>query len=391
MEHAGRSAEVVVVGGSAAGFFTAHLLAQRGWAVRVFEAAERLAPAPRTLIVTSRIRELLGSIGDAAVLNEIRRFELFTDGRTAVIPLQQPDLIVERATLICSLAERAREAGAQVLLGRKFIGLEPNGQGLRLRFERRQQTSPEEVLAGTLIAADGSGSRVAAAAGWPQQPTVPVVQAIVRLPKDLPSDTVRVWFIPEETPYFYWLLPESPTRGVLGLISHNGQQSRSSLDRFLRRQALSPIEFQAARIPQYTAWRSARRRIGCAEAYVVGDAAGHVKVSTVGGIVTGFRGALGIAEAITNGGSSRRLRALRRELDLHLLLRKLLQRFTQADYSRLIDLLNGPARSALGQHTRDELPKLLWQLCVSQPRLLLLGIRGLLAPAPSHLAGWTSE
>ena len=35
--------------------------------------------------------------------------------------------------------------------------------------------------------------------------------------------------------------------------------------------------------------------------YLGGDAAGHVKVSTVGGVVTGFRGALGVVEAILNG------------------------------------------------------------------------------------------
>ncbi len=380
MQHGDRrlSRDVAVVGGSAAGFFTAHLLAERGCRVRIFEAAERLEPAARTLIVTSSMRETLGSMGDAALLNEIHRFELFTDGRTAAIPLRQPDLIIERAKLIRCLAERAQAAGAEILLGRKFLSLEPNGKGLKLLFEREAGTGQEEILATTLVGADGSGSRVAAAAGWPRQPTVPVVQAIVALPKDLPPNTVRVWFLPAETPYFYWLLPESPARGVLGLIGHDSQQSHRSLERFLHQHGLTPIEFQAARIPQYTSWQPIRRRVGSADVYLAGDAAGHVKVSTVGGVVTGFRGALGIAEAITNGGSSGHLRSLRRELDLHLLVRKLLQSFTQADYSRLIDLLNGSACSVLAHYTRDEAAKVLWRLCLSQPRFLLLGLRGLL-------------
>lgn len=346
--------------------------------MRVFEAAERLEPAPRTLIVTGHMRELLGSLGDGVVLNEIHRFELFTDGRVAAIPLRRPDLIIERAKLISSLAERAQAAGAEVLLGRKFLGLEPHSKGLKLLFERNTETSREEFLATTLVGADGSGSRVAAAAGWPKQPTVPVVQATVLLPKGLSPDTARVWFIPEETPYFYWLLPESSERGVVGLIGHDCQQLRRSLERFLQRQGLTPLEYQAARIPQYVSWRPIRRRVGNADVYLAGDAAGHVKVSTVGGIVTGFRGALGIAEAIANGGSSRRLRTLRRELDLHLLVRKLLHRFTQADYSHLVDLLSGSACSVLGHHNRDEAAKMLWRLCLRQPRFLLLGLRRLL-------------
>src|SRR3970040_1585045 len=95
--HGRRSEPVSIIGGSAAGFYTAYLLARRGLPVRVFEQAERLDPWVRTLIVTSRMRNLLGPLGEGAVVNEIRRFELFTDGRSATIPLGGPDLIIERA------------------------------------------------------------------------------------------------------------------------------------------------------------------------------------------------------------------------------------------------------------------------------------------------------
>jgi flavin-dependent dehydrogenase len=141
---------------------------------------------------------------------------------------------------------------------------------------------------------------------------------------------------------------------------------------------MSPIEFQGARIPVYTNWIPVRRRLGNGSVYLVGDAAAQVKVSTVGGTVTGFRGALGVAEAISNGGPSHELRALRRELNLHLLLRRSLHSFEQADYSRLVDLLNEPAKASLGEYSRDEAWKILWRVCLRQPRLLLLGLRGLM-------------
>jgi flavin-dependent dehydrogenase len=112
--------------------------------------------------------------------------------------------------------------------------------------------------------------------------------------------------------------------------------------------------------------------------YLVGDAAGHVKVTTVGGIVTGFRGALGVAEAILNGGSSRSFKALRRELNGHHLIRRVLNRFNQKDYNRLLDLLNPSTQETLGVFTRDETMKLLLNLLRKQTRLLLLGLRVLL-------------
>jgi len=367
-----------VIGGSAAGLFTASLLARQGVPVRVFERIEALAPAARTLIVTHKMRAMLGRAAESSIVNEIRRFELFTDGRAANVALKQPDLIIERRALIQGLADEAQAAGATLELGRRFHALHANRRGLVLEVERCSDGSREEVHTNTIIGGDGASSRVARAAGWPALETVPLVQAIVRLPKDMSPDTARVWFVPQDTPYFYWLIPESATRGALGLIGETGAETRKLLEQFLEKRKLDPVEFQGARIPAYTGWVPVQRQIGAGSVYLVGDAAGQVKVTTVGGLVTGFRGALGVAEAILNGGTSRELRTLRRELDLHLLLRRSLHGFEQSDYSRLVDLLNAPAIQSLGEYSRDEAWRILWRICLRQPRLLLLGLRGLL-------------
>ena len=372
------SQSVAVVGGSAAGLFTSVLLARRGLSVRVFERIEMLEPAARTLIVTHRMRALLGRAAEGSVVNEIRRFELFTDGRAATIPLKHPDLIVERRTLIQGLAAEAEREGVKIELGRRFHALHANGRGLVAEVERCADGQREEVRADAVVGGDGAASRVARAAGWKPLETAPLVQAIVPLPKDMAPDTVRVWFVPDDTPYFYWLIPESSERGALGVIGESGSETHKRLERFLEKRQLEPIEFQGARIPVYTSWVPVRRRMGEGSIYLVGDAAAQVKVSTVGGTVTGFRGALGVAEAILNGGTSQELRTLRRELDLHLLLRRSLHNFEQEHYSRLVDLLNDPAKESLGEYSRDEVWKILWRVCLRQPRLLLLGLRGLL-------------
>jgi flavin-dependent dehydrogenase len=121
-----------------------------------------------------------------------------------------------------------------------------------------------------------------------------------------------------------------------------------------------------------------RRQIGNGEVYLVGDAAAQVKVSTVGGIVTGFRGALGVSQALLQNGKSRELTALRRELGTHWLIRRALHNFAQKDYSQLVDLLDVSTRQSLGEINRDESTRLLWNVVRRQPRLVLLGLRGLL-------------
>jgi len=370
---------VAVVGGSAAGFFTAWLLSRTGRPVCVFEQNDRLDPASRTLIVTHRMREMLRELGEPSVVNEIRRFEIWSDGRSAQVSLDRPDLIVERSTLIQTLAERARAAGAEVVLGRRFIRFSQDPDAPGLVTERRGSGESETVPASVVVGADGALSEVARRAGWPRPETVPLLQAIVRLPPDFPPDTVRVWFVPEETPYFYWLIPETPTQGALGLIGEDGEKTRTCLQQFLDRHGFEPIEYQGARIPIYVGWVPVHRRVAGMDVYLVGDAASQVKVSTVGGIVTGLRGAEAVSSAILRSDGSRQLRSLRRELNLHLLVRRSLHQFSQQDYSRLLDLLNPAAHDSLSRFHRDDVARMLLRLCQSQPRLLWLGLRGLLA------------
>ena len=137
------------------------------------------------------------------------------------------------------------------------------------------------------------------------------------------------------------------------------------------------MEWQGARIPVYKKWVPVQRTVGGGEVYLVGDAAAQVKVSTVGGIVTGLRGAHGVADAILQNGKSE-LRALRRELGTHWLIRRALHFFQQDDYSQLVDMLNDSTRQSLGEINRDESTRLLWNVVRSQPRLMLMGLRGLL-------------
>jgi len=371
--------DVAIIGGSTSGLFTACLIARQGGRVRVFEAAERIEPVPRTLIATDHMRRILGTLWDDVIINKIHRFELFADGIVGSISLQRPDLVIERSKLFKRLAERAEEKGVEILNGRRLLDLKPNGKSLRFTLSSNGNRNSMEESAEVLVGADGVSSTVAQMAGWPPSAKVSIFQAVVELPADMPQDTTRVWFIPEDTPYFYWLIPYSKTHGVLGLIGKDEKSTKRSLEEFLDRKGLKAEEYQNAVTPLYKRWIPNYKKLGNNDVYLVGDAAGHVKVSTVGGIVTGFQGALGVAEAILNDGSNVELKALRRELNLHRLIRKVLNRFTQHDYVKLLDMLDHDARSTLGRFHRDETSKLLLNLFLKQPLLLLLGLRAIIS------------
>jgi flavin-dependent dehydrogenase len=120
-------------------------------------------------------------------------------------------------------------------------------------------------------------------------------------------------------------------------------------------------------------------RVAEAEVLLVGDAAGHVKVTTVGGTVSGLLGAAAAARALIHERSyEKELRALTRELMLHWGMRATLDRFDNHAYNGLVKCVNSQVRSFLSVHNRDEMAEVAWQLLFLQPRLALLAPQVLL-------------
>ena len=120
----------------------------------------------------------------------------------------------------------------------------------------------------------------------------------------------------------------------------------------------------------------------------MGDAAGQVKVTTVGGVVTGLRGARAAAEAILRGSDdSHALRALAWELELHHLVRQVLNHFTPADYDALLELVNRGMHDALGAYTRDEIARVLFSSLLVRPQALVVAARAVLRSAGLAPAG----
>ena len=383
--HPVNEADVVVVGASTAGLFAAYLLARQGHQVRLVDQRQRLGPPQRTLIVTDQINQVLDFDPYEAVINHIDEIELLSQNRRAVVKLGAPDLVLEREKLIQLLADKAHQEGVEIELGTSFRGLTENGDGLRLVLNHQDTGEVKEVEARVLIGADGVKSQVARAVGDNGLDKVSIFQARVVLPPGNSEHTVRVWFHKESTPFFCWLIPESKHSGVIGLVCEDPERAKGSLGQFLDEYGFEALEFQAADVALHRPSLSPSSRLEGVGVFLVGDAGGHVKVSTVGGVVTGLKGARSVAETISlwlNGTDYHKYmgsesRALRRELGLHFLMRYLLNRFRDSDYDHLLDLLDDRTTGVLQAYTRDELAETFFRLLLAQPRLLPLAVRSL--------------
>lgn len=368
---------IPIIGASVAGLSAAYHLARGGMRVRVYEAQTPFEPAERTLIVTPAFLRLMDGGSEEVVLNRIAAFELISAHCSVRIPLGEPDVVLDRAALLRLLARRVQEAGGEILFGHRLTEVHRDRSISVLRFsigENRERLVPAPCMVG----ADGVHSAAARAVGSNGLRRVGLAQARVSLPPDLPPDTTRVWFDRTTTRFFYWLIPESPRVGAAGVIAESPEEARRLLERFLSAQGLELLDWQqGAEVPLFPL-RPGRVPNGDGRVLLVGDAAGQVKVTTVGGVVTGIRGGLAAARALLRRTSyGAEVLPLQHELTFHAIVRQVLDGFTDGDYDRLLELLNGRALAVLSRRHRDELAWALWPLLLSQPRWLLLGARAL--------------
>jgi len=100
----GDTEDVVVIGSSAAGLYTAARVARGGRRVSVLESKATPDPAPRTLIVTDYFKNQISSAARSSILNEIRRLNCSpTDAPRKFPQAARPD---HRAVAIDPLAGR---------------------------------------------------------------------------------------------------------------------------------------------------------------------------------------------------------------------------------------------------------------------------------------------
>jgi flavin-dependent dehydrogenase len=372
--------KIIIIGASTTGLFAASLLSKAGANVEVYERSSALDFAPRTYIVTDKISEVLGFVPEEVILNEVKYVELFSRSRSTTVELARPDLIIERQKLLLLLTRMAEEAGAKIFLGRRFQSFTSSGDGVNVVYRDSSACLNRETKADVLIGADGVFSGVARAASHNGHFQTALLQARVRIDKtDINRDTYRVWFDPTRTKYFYWLIPESDEIAAVGLIADDARQAGVALKSFLLEQGMKPIDYQASMVPMHKFQYFARANEISRNVFLIGDAAAQVKVTTVGGVVTGLRGARAVSEAILNGRKTgKEASKLKRELDLHLLVRRLLDGFDDLDYDMLIDFLGGELTNIVSRETRDDLSRMYLDIVSSQPKLLLLGARAFL-------------
>jgi len=278
--------DVAVIGGGPVGSYVAYKLAGMGYGVVVLEQKERLG---EQVCCTGIIgKECVDSfaVDDHVILRWVNSVKLFSPSGKLLRLQRQEDrvCIIDRAAFDVAMAGRAQDKGAEYVLNSPVRNIEIGGDRVRVEVARQGERSNFEARAAVI--ATGSGSRLVEGLGLGKiSRFVMGAQAEV---ETVGIDEVEVYFGQKIAPgFFAWLVPTSPPRALVGLLSH--RSPRLYLERLMSsllaqgKIVSTEDELSYGGIPLKPLSRTCGERL-----LVVGGAAGQVKPITGGGIYYGL-------------------------------------------------------------------------------------------------------
>ncbi len=284
-----RRYDTIIVGAGPAGSHVAYELASSGYSVVVFEekSASGLDICCTGIISTECFQSL--HLEADTILTRVKSAKFFSPSGIC-LRLQTEKVqafVVNRLSLDKALASKAQAQGAQYLFSSPVIDIVPGKNGIQVEASccgARQIFSARAV-----VLANGFRPKLPRKLGLGR-----IKRFLIGAQAEVEAtnvDEFEVYFGQGVAPGgFAWLVPTSANRAYVGLLSTS--QARLYLQKFLKslftrgRIAGRDAEIGQRAVPMRTLGRSYGDRL-----LVVGDAAGHVKPTTGGGIYFGYLGA----------------------------------------------------------------------------------------------------
>jgi digeranylgeranylglycerophospholipid reductase len=280
--------DLVIVGGGPVGSTVASLTSSSISTVILEEHAQVGFPVQCTGLVAPRVVE--NASARTSVINSLNGVVVhFPGGQVLEVSSQETKaMVIDRTAFDRICSDRALDAGASLRTDAKFLSLSQSGG--RVRIEVREKRERKSIDSPLLIGADGYKSKVSRAIGL--EPTHDVVRGIqVDLNHSMDDQRKVHMFLGRTVApgFFGWLIPCGDfTRVGLGVSRRHGAPSQylHSLLRTLELDGAERKRMYSGAIPI-----GAMSRTYSDNVLIVGDAAGHTKPLSGGGIYTGMRAA----------------------------------------------------------------------------------------------------
>lgn len=355
---------ISIIGAGPAGSYLGYLLAKEGKEVTIFEDHSKVGnPVQCTGIVTHSIEKFF-RLKDEVIAKRLDKVIVVSKNRR--ISVNVDEIVMWRDKFDRFVAEMAEDEGAKLLLNHQFTGFDGRNA---IIVKDKKNGQARKIKTDIIVGADGPYSTVAKAAGMNSDSRHYIgMQAKVRLKMD--TSSFETYFGEDFPNFFGWVVPESDNMARLGIGCFEDAQKH--FYRFLksRTESKEVICWESGLIPLYNPKKLMQKD----NIYLIGDAAAQVKATTGGGIIPSLKAAHTLCDCIVNNKNySRELKkSSGRELLLHLKIRDALNKFSDKDYDKLLELMSQEkVGKILKKYDRDTPIPLVANLLLREPRFLL--------------------
>ena len=266
-----------MVGAGPAGNNAALLLASQGYRVTVIDSRENIGDKLCTGLVGEECFRRY-PIDPSLVYREIEAARVIAPSSEVIrFETQRPVArVVDRVAYVSSFADKARDAGAQFLLGQRVVRVEQHKDRVSVF------TNEGTLDARSLVLAAGFGTQLNRQLGLGEASDYVVgIQALVETNG---LDEVEVYLGRDVAPgFFAWLVPTEPGYALAGLLVRKNAPEQFA-EFISARTAETKIKEQVSKAICWGIPLRPLRKTYADRVLVVGDAAGQVKPTTGGGI-----------------------------------------------------------------------------------------------------------
>ena len=355
---------ISIIGAGPIGCYLAYLLAKENKEVQIFEEHTKVGrPVQCTGLVTATINEII-EIPQDIIRNKIRKIRVYSPNNNFLeLNLKKEELVLDREKFDNYLCKKATDAGAKLFLNHKFLTKKNN----QLLIKDTKNNKIKKIEADTLVGADGPLSQVAKSSGlFGKREFYIGIQAIARFKTQ--KDSYETFFGKKFPGFFGWIVPENEKIARIGLaVKTNPGFYFNNFLKLKNIKKTDIIEKQSGLIPIYNTKNKTQKD----NTYLIGDAALQLKATTGGGIIPGLSAAQILAKSMINKLDYEKewKKRIGKELLLSLLIRKMLNKFSDKDYNTLISLVSRERiKNILERYDREHPSKILLKLIMQEPR-----------------------
>ena len=311
---------VNVIGAGPVGLHCASRIAEEGFEATVFEEHKTIGRPVQCagLVSKTGIKELGIELGNS-VVNEVKGAKIFSQNGESITVEKNETVayVLDRYLFDQMFYKKAKRLGVDVRTESKLIDVRNNS--LFMQSKGRGELVKSQITVGC----DGPNSIVRHSV-FPKMLENSFVQGFqIKAEGQFDKDFVELHFGEFAPGFFAWLVPESKRVARIGLGVRLGENISEKMQQFLQRKQFKGrvLSKSSALIPIAPPQKEVCRE----SVFLAGDAAGHTKATTGGGIIFGLKAAEACAETIANHikhkrpltDYSKNLQAVNKELGIH--------------------------------------------------------------------------